>query len=261
MIACFTPVSEFKDLTIKCFFYIESQGIYINQSVFDTYYEKYETSRNIHYNTIYTQYNLDTTTSRPSNTFNGINFLAIPKNNGTRKSFIPKNSKFVEIDISAYHPALAATLVNFDFGDSDIHNAFAKMYGVSYQAKRFFDYYESVGSVRRGAASVNLSINHPDIEEFLQIRRPKGDVNRQCLNLHQCVVIDDEFMTKLDNKDPKAMKLWGGLAGKRWAESKLRELGALREGKNVAEELEVQPSISSTYPGEVAKKKTKDESK
>jgi len=65
------------------------------------------------------------------------------------------------------------------------------------------------GSVRRGAASVNLNINHPDIEEFLGIRRPKGDVNRQCLNLHQCVVIDDEFMTKLDNKDPKAMKLWG----------------------------------------------------
>jgi ribonucleoside-diphosphate reductase alpha chain len=65
------------------------------------------------------------------------------------------------------------------------------------------------GSVRRGAASVNLSIHHPDIEEFLQIRRPKGDVNRQCLNLHQCVVIDDKFMDDLDNKDPKSMKLWG----------------------------------------------------
>ena len=65
------------------------------------------------------------------------------------------------------------------------------------------------GSVRRGAASVNLNINHPDIEEFLQIRRPKGDVNRQCLNLHQCVVIDDKFMTDLDNRDPKALKLWG----------------------------------------------------
>ncbi len=49
------------------------------------------------------------------------------------------------------------------------------------------------GSVRRGAASVNLHINHPDIEEFLMIRRPKGDVNRQCLNLHQCVVIDDDL--------------------------------------------------------------------
>jgi ribonucleoside-diphosphate reductase alpha chain len=65
------------------------------------------------------------------------------------------------------------------------------------------------GSVRRGAASVNLNINHPDIEEFLQIRRPKGDVNRQCLNLHQCVVVDDEFMNKVEDKDPKALKIWG----------------------------------------------------
>jgi ribonucleoside-diphosphate reductase alpha chain len=65
------------------------------------------------------------------------------------------------------------------------------------------------GSVRRGAASVNLSINHPDIEEFLGIRRPKGDVNRQCLNLHQCVVIDDLFMEKLENKDERSMRLWG----------------------------------------------------
>jgi len=65
------------------------------------------------------------------------------------------------------------------------------------------------GSVRRGASSVNLNINHPDIEEFLQIRRPKGDVNRQCLNLHQCVVIDDEFMNKLEDKDLKSLKIWG----------------------------------------------------
>jgi ribonucleoside-diphosphate reductase alpha chain len=65
------------------------------------------------------------------------------------------------------------------------------------------------GSVRRGAASVNLNINHPDIEEFLMIRRPKGDVNRQCLNMHQCVVIDDEFMNRVEERDPKALKLWG----------------------------------------------------
>ena len=65
------------------------------------------------------------------------------------------------------------------------------------------------GSVRRGAASVNLSINHPDIEEFLMIRRPKGDVNRQCLNMHQCVVIDDAFMNKVEERDPKSLKLWG----------------------------------------------------
>lgn len=64
------------------------------------------------------------------------------------------------------------------------------------------------GSVRRGAASVNLDINHLDIKEFLQIRRPKGDPNRQCLNLHQCVSIDDKFMQRLEHRDPEAMELW-----------------------------------------------------
>ena len=64
------------------------------------------------------------------------------------------------------------------------------------------------GSVRRGAASVNLKVNHPDIEEYLQIRRPKGDPNRQCLNLHQCVVVDDPFMRKLESRDQDAMSLW-----------------------------------------------------
>ena len=64
------------------------------------------------------------------------------------------------------------------------------------------------GNVRRGAASVNLDINHPDIEEYLQIRRPKGDPNRQCLNLHQCVVVDDIFMRKLESRDQEAMALW-----------------------------------------------------
>jgi len=64
------------------------------------------------------------------------------------------------------------------------------------------------GSVRRGAASVNLDINHIDIKEFLQIRRPKGDPNRQCLNLHQCIIVDDAFMKRLQDRDSEAMSLW-----------------------------------------------------
>ena len=55
---------------------------------------------------------------------------------------------------------------------------------------------------------MNLDIEHGDIEEFLQIRRPKGDPNRQCLNLHQCVVVGDSFMRKLEARDPEAMNKW-----------------------------------------------------
>lgn len=64
------------------------------------------------------------------------------------------------------------------------------------------------GQVRRGAASVNLKVSHPDFSEFLRIRRPSGDPNRQCLNLHQCAVIDDAFMKKVESGDKEARDLW-----------------------------------------------------
>lgn len=50
------------------------------------------------------------------------------------------------------------------------------------------------GSLRRGSAAVYLDIHHPEIEEFLEIRKPQGDANRKALNLHHGVNIDDAFM-------------------------------------------------------------------
>lgn len=53
----------------------------------------------------------------------------------------------------------------------------------------------SQGSLRRGSAAIYMPINHPEIEEFIEIRRPTGgDPNRRCLNLHNAVVVDDAFM-------------------------------------------------------------------
>jgi len=73
------------------------------------------------------------------------------------------------------------------------------------------------GSVRRGAASVNINIDHPDFEEWLEIREPKGDVNRQSLNLHQCAVVGDKFMRKLISGNGQARRRWGKLLQKRKA--------------------------------------------
>ncbi len=52
----------------------------------------------------------------------------------------------------------------------------------------------SQGSLRRGSAACYLDIAHPEIEEFLEIRKPSGDFNRKALNLHHGVLITDEFM-------------------------------------------------------------------
>ena len=52
----------------------------------------------------------------------------------------------------------------------------------------------SQGSLRRGSAAVYLDVSHPEIEEFLEIRKPSGDFNRKALNLHHGVLIPDAFM-------------------------------------------------------------------
>jgi len=71
------------------------------------------------------------------------------------------------------------------------------------------------GSVRRGAASVNLNIEHNDFEDWLEIREPKGDVNRQSLNLHQCALVGDKFMRKLEAGDKESRRKWANLLKKR----------------------------------------------
>ncbi len=57
----------------------------------------------------------------------------------------------------------------------------------------------SQGSLRRGSAAVYLDVHHPEIEEFLEIRKPSGDFNRKSLNLHHGINITDEFMMAVRN--------------------------------------------------------------
>ncbi|MEJ6789094.1 ribonucleoside-diphosphate reductase subunit alpha [Brevundimonas sp. BR2-1] len=52
----------------------------------------------------------------------------------------------------------------------------------------------SQGSLRRGSAAVYLDVHHPEIEEFLEIRKPSGDFNRKSLNLHHGINVSDAFM-------------------------------------------------------------------
>ncbi|MBI2261775.1 MAG: ribonucleoside-diphosphate reductase subunit alpha [Caulobacterales bacterium] len=60
----------------------------------------------------------------------------------------------------------------------------------------------SQGSLRRGSAAVYLDIHHPEIEEFLEIRKPSGDFNRKSLNLHHGINITDEFMEAVRDGKP-----------------------------------------------------------
>jgi ribonucleoside-diphosphate reductase alpha chain len=120
---------------------------------------------------------------------------------------LAKHGGGVGIGINMIRPAGAKITGN---GTSDGVVPFCKIYDSTILAT-------NQGSVRRGAASVNINIDHDDFEEWLEIREPKGDVNRQSLNLHQCAVIGDKFMRKLEEGDSTARKKWGKLLQKRKA--------------------------------------------
>jgi ribonucleoside-diphosphate reductase alpha chain len=120
---------------------------------------------------------------------------------------LAKHGGGVGIGINQIRPAGAKITGN---GTSDGVVPFCKIYDSTILAT-------NQGSVRRGAASVNINIEHNDFLEWLEIREPKGDVNRQSLNLHQCAVVGDKFMRKLQAGNPDARTKWSKLIQKRKA--------------------------------------------
>ena len=120
---------------------------------------------------------------------------------------LAKHGGGVGVGINMIRPAGASITGN---GTSDGVVPFCKIYDSTILAT-------NQGSVRRGAASVNINIEHDDFEEWLDIREPKGDVNRQSLNLHQCAVVGDKFMRKLEQGDAEARNKWSKLLQKRKA--------------------------------------------
>ena len=120
---------------------IERSGISVNTSEYKRCFGKDDIQR------VYTHYNLNTTTTRPSNTFGGTNFNTLSKDNGERECFIPNNDVFVELDVSAYHPVLLSHLVDYDFGDGDIHQEFANLYGVDYSKAKEITFQQLYGGI------------------------------------------------------------------------------------------------------------------
>jgi len=136
------PINNFyNDKAAVVFNAVERSGIRIDRDRFKSYFYDERSEY------VYTQYNFKTLTTRPANKYNGINYAALNKDNGCRTCFIPRNDKFVELDIGAYHPTLLGLLVGYDFGEEDIHKAFAKMYGVDYQKSKELTFKQLYGGV------------------------------------------------------------------------------------------------------------------
>ena len=136
------PINDFyNNRATVVFNAIERSGIRINREEFESRFHDVDSDY------VYGQFNFKTLTTRPSNRYKGVNYAAINKENGDRKCFIPSNDLLFELDISAYHPTLLSHLVDYDFGDGDIHQNFADMYKVDYQKAKELTFKQLYGGV------------------------------------------------------------------------------------------------------------------
>jgi len=186
-------INPFYNKAALVFNQLERAGIKVDQSLFEQYFDKEANEF------IYTQYNLNTLTTRPSNAFGGINFSTLNKDNGERNCFIPRNDLFIEMDISAYHPTLLASLLDYDFGDVDIHNSFAQMYGVDYAKSKEITFKQLYGGIWK---------EYKEIEFFKKTQTYIDDLWKQfeTQGYIKCPISDHKFIkSEMENMNPQKL--------------------------------------------------------
>ena len=196
----------YNNKVVLAFFGIEKNGLNIDKYEFNKHYELNNESYSIKDDgtsqqacfRIYTSYNLATTTRRPSNSFNGVNFAAINKENGARRSYISSHG-FMELDISAYHPHLASRMVAFDFGTTDVHQTFADLYGTSYKEAKELTFKQLYGGVFK---------EYEHLEFFQQVKKFIDNNWNEFNNSGQVIVPISGYCFKkseLENMNPQKL--------------------------------------------------------
>ena len=106
---------------------------------------------------VFSEYNLYTSTGRPSNRFGGVNFAALNKKDGSRKKFISrfKNGVLVEMDFDAYHLRLIADKIGYDLPKGSVHEHMAQFYGVDYEEAKRLSFQYLYGYIPEDVIQIN----------------------------------------------------------------------------------------------------------
>jgi len=118
----------YSDMAVEIFYQIEKNGIKVNQKELKKHFTLKDPLFSIKDDIIYSSYNMFTVTGRPSNAFNGINFAALNKEDGSRSAIRSKNNYLIEFDYSSYHLRILCELIDYKFDETDIHTHLAKSY-------------------------------------------------------------------------------------------------------------------------------------
>jgi hypothetical protein len=116
----------------EAFWSIEKNGVKVSNDICDIFDERVR--KHISNEKLYSNYNLWTTTGRPSNSFGTVNFAALPPEK--RKAIVAENDYLVEMDYDAYHLRIISQLVKYDFGKESVHEHLAKHYECSYEESK-----------------------------------------------------------------------------------------------------------------------------
>jgi uncharacterized pyridoxamine 5'-phosphate oxidase family protein len=119
---------ELQNKLVDAYKHVEEAGIKIDLNCFHDKFTFQHKEYSLLGDKIYSYYNLYNLTARPTNSFNGVNFLAIPKDQDFRKCFIPQNDFLVEFDFDAYHLRLISGLIDFECPKESMHEYLGKLY-------------------------------------------------------------------------------------------------------------------------------------
>lgn len=113
----------YNDILLFNYYSIEKSGINIDRNIFKQYFEDKSLYHLGDDNLIYSDYNVYTRTGRPSNSFAGINFAAMNKDDGTRSMIRSRfvDGLLVELDFNSFHMFLVSKLIGYKFPTDDIH--------------------------------------------------------------------------------------------------------------------------------------------
>ena len=106
---------------------------------------------------LFSEYNIYTSTGRPSNRFGGTNFAALNKKDGSRKQFVSrfKNGVLVEMDYDAYHLRLIANKIGYKFPEGSVHEHMSKFYGVDYEEAKTLSFQYLYGFIPQDVVQMN----------------------------------------------------------------------------------------------------------
>jgi hypothetical protein len=124
--------SEYHSDITKAFGSIEKNGVKVSDDVCNIFDERVR--KHVSNGKLYSQYNLWTSTGRPSNAFGTVNFAALPPEK--RRAIIPENDSLVEYDFDAYHLRLIGELVDYKFDEESVHQHLADFYGSTYEESK-----------------------------------------------------------------------------------------------------------------------------